>query len=1422
MARVKAIRVVDGNVEKAARYAVDYGIKGSVRISELTKFAYLTEFDGLRNVWSITAPKPSNRVFYLSCESGEEVQGWKVAIHNLLGPPPSSEEGEPDLSSEPNLNRDSSSEMDEKEPGNLSRSPSSQSQGWVFIAENKEPPPPELDGVDPELSADYGMYSYNYKFADGYKGDPYATYAYDGELDGLVPDGVQNQPDIPPAPAPNALEADLQHVMEALPEEKQERFVLEPEVNPFTPVNLESEKLTHAFVPSEMTDESRAAIQKARDQMEVMNIRDDPKVHGSDWNRRWLSIQKRQRHGDLTMDSSMALGNDSQQLQDDFFAEVLKSTKTIIRETRLKIEDRTIKPIDVGGVAGGLKYIHNGIMYKFALDERGLYGGDENAMKAASLEFNATSSIYNTHTDDVNTPLTAIVDWLGFRISASCLLPLGPNTLVYGSADAAKTMHDDIPKVSSAMASLGSKLNLKAHKVEGRNKTVTIYGPADVEGHVGTDGFFYLIDTHRMMPPQPPRKGLVNPHLYHHFRPEFVKFHKHPLSSDAFSYFGRHHAKDHNREVRDAFGFLVRDVIPNMAKDVDALYDETEATGGNATNEAEERNQRLLEILKTPSSSALLDDARINDQMDVFIPRMGSKKRTASTAGDEVDFENDICYRLHDNGINLRYLGIIRRQLKNARARRWVLEETTARSLKSIFRTALRRFPDKLRGMRDETEFNANLHDYVLSVLNVIFGARSERTDRFWSTVVRTKLCQKFPGVLIGDETKASFDLRAALNMESVYQRFHSMIGLKLSEAATYASIPLDDPLTREDIVELAPVIRVVGEVPALEAMGLVERLKRTYSPEDMKPLIQLADDKFREALRSNPTSSLLLSNYASFHFRITHDLERARFFWERSLHYRPHDADTLGNLGSLYFTLMDYDKAEHYFERALEVNPHHGSNLFTYGTFLASARSNDSHPVLQRLRSEQFEVNMYDNRQIGNYAHFLHFVTKDYDRAEMYYKEAIAKNANDGQTIANFAAFMCSVRQQHSSAADLFELALKNNPDGFGTIVPYVRCLSQHLDQTEKARKLIEHGVHLYPNNARVLSEYATFLTHNKDYEKAESVYGLILSSNPSHVSALENLADLYENKLGDLVKAEALYKQFTEVCPKYAWSHMRCAQYLKKVGRIMDARVYYEKANEINQATEEGKRDRDIAYNYGNYLAMVGDLQGALGAYFEAHRIDATWGWPLVNSAQIMIRLGNMEVASQYLISAVQLQPESLHVVNTYVSFTQQVQGAERAAAAAKQLVDATNEAHWAPMYAYGRMLWLGCGRLSEGYGYLEKAVNMAPDEPAVLADFGLVLLAKSKTIGDGETKLATTRSSIPYFQKAISLEPTPTYAAYNLACVFGSLAEEENCRKWLQYARDRNVLPGREHIQGDEDFAAFSSKTWFTALLDGMSSS
>jgi hypothetical protein len=82
------------------------------------------------------------------------------------------------------------------------------------------------------------------------------------------------------------------------------------------------------------------------------------------------------------------------QLAEDFTYASKLYAKVIISELHVPVDSKTIRPTKIGGIAGGDKYICGGILFKFALDVRSLYGGDEYAMKAASHELKGLQCLF--------------------------------------------------------------------------------------------------------------------------------------------------------------------------------------------------------------------------------------------------------------------------------------------------------------------------------------------------------------------------------------------------------------------------------------------------------------------------------------------------------------------------------------------------------------------------------------------------------------------------------------------------------------------------------------------------------------------------------------------------------------------------------------------------------------------------------------------------------------------------------------------------------------------------------------------------------------------------------------------------------------------------------------------------------------------
>jgi Clustered mitochondria len=151
--------------------------------------------------------------------------------------------------------------------------------------------------------------------------------------------------------------------------------------------------------------------------------------------------------------------------------------------------------------------------------------------------------------------------------------PPPPNRNVYASS---KTFN-------RKMKQFGRDLNLCGHWCGmSRATSKHLYSAADVEGHLGVDGEFYLLDFSRTLPPVSPQKKAFNGHLYRMFRREFLLAYQNaPLCPDAFSGFvmADRDALRYNEEIVRADTHLRESVCPRFAKQLMYTVLEANAQG---------------------------------------------------------------------------------------------------------------------------------------------------------------------------------------------------------------------------------------------------------------------------------------------------------------------------------------------------------------------------------------------------------------------------------------------------------------------------------------------------------------------------------------------------------------------------------------------------------------------------------------------------------------------------------------------------------------------------------------------------------------------------------------------------------------------------------------------------------------------------
>jgi hypothetical protein len=317
-----------------------------------------------------------------------------------------------------------------------------------------------------------------------------------------------------------------------------------------------------------------------------------------DWNYRFQQCVESLQTGDTPEQLSNAF-SDLSNLAQDFIHSARTYGKIIISEVFLPDEEKTIRPMrSLGGFAGGLKYLVNRTMFKFAVDSSGLYGSDVIAAKAAGHDLKGLKAYFNAGVPLLHFPLVCLVDYMGFRLVAISLLPIGSDTIVYGSSDAGRSVHASDAKFNSAMELAAERLNIRGHFAGPRNAPTYVHSAADIEGHCGRDGRRYLIDLGRAMPPIKPVSGVRNAHLYRLFRPEFVRHYPKPLCSDGFSGFVAHDPRcnEYNTDLVHATNVLYKRVIPELARELDAAFAmaSTESAAGGVAVEQRHARARLV------------------------------------------------------------------------------------------------------------------------------------------------------------------------------------------------------------------------------------------------------------------------------------------------------------------------------------------------------------------------------------------------------------------------------------------------------------------------------------------------------------------------------------------------------------------------------------------------------------------------------------------------------------------------------------------------------------------------------------------------------------------------------------------------------------------------------------------------------------
>jgi len=378
--------------------------------------------------------------------------------------------------------------------------------------------------------------------------------------------------------------------------------------------------------------------------------------------------------------------------------------RVIIIEQHLPDTEKTIKPFEAGGLAGGAKYRVRNMLVKLVQDPvvsirdgipHYLYGGKfpnyEYAAKSAGHDLHGASHLLRVglgqmqdEGEGVRVPMQVVIDYHGYR--AVCMPWINLHSIVNGYKNGKLHHYKEYTdrgvgrRAHEIIRGAARALHLAKHQTIWQK---TQYMAADVEIYEGTDKRIYGLDLARLFPPEHPE---MVPHLgssgkdqaifFRLQRPELLQKRKElkaaPLSSDALSNFAKS-ARDYeqqNEEVAKSTAFLVKGVIPEFAT--------------------------TFEKEKLPEAEDQISKTRIHISL---------------------------ASRFHKAGVNNRHMGLVRSLIGSEKHRSALLVEMVARTLKNLLRGLL-------RAMVERTGRYSEIMAVVVRFLNLTVGSSDRRLPK--------------------------------------------------------------------------------------------------------------------------------------------------------------------------------------------------------------------------------------------------------------------------------------------------------------------------------------------------------------------------------------------------------------------------------------------------------------------------------------------------------------------------------------------------------------------------------------------------------------------------------------------------------------------------------------------------------------------
>ncbi|WP_377702988.1 tetratricopeptide repeat protein [Pseudoduganella sp. UC29_71] len=304
--------------------------------------------------------------------------------------------------------------------------------------------------------------------------------------------------------------------------------------------------------------------------------------------------------------------------------------------------------------------------------------------------------------------------------------------------------------------------------------------------------------------------------------------------------------------------------------------------------------------------------------------------------------------------------------------------------------------------------------------------------------------------------------------------------------------------------------------------------------------------------------------------------------------------------------------------------------------------------------------------------------------------------------------------------AAKEAQQAMRIKPDSELALL----TMAQVTPDADAVTRLVTGFLAKYPNSREVRAAYARMLVEQKQYDKAREQFQFLLKSQPDNPATLYALG-IMSMQANDAVAAEGYFKHFVEVVDKEGGDERDPTKALLILSQIAEERGDFAAAQDWLEKIDGGEPRLllTVKLKRAQLAARMGDLDGARKQLTEIKSEDpAELAQVAQTDAQLLRDAGRSLEAYTVLQDGVLRYPNSPDLLYDFALAAEKLGKVELMETSLRKVMEIAPDNHHA-YNALGYSLADRNLRLDEAFTLVEKAMQMAPNDPFIMDSMGWV---------------------------------------------------------------------------------------------------